>query len=84
MKTKAEIVTAMCHTFRHDFGLWKHPDDASFVAGMTDVERNALQKQMEQIFDNDIAPFMNFKTDDQIKYAEDVKEYFANASQYSE
>jgi len=69
---------------RHDYGLDKHPDDAVFVSGMLQRERDTLWNQMAQIFDNDIVPFMNFKTAEQIKYAEDVKEFFANASQYSE
>jgi len=84
MKTRDEVITAMCYTFRHDYGLDKHPDDADFVAGMLQRERDALWQQMAQIFDNDIAPVMNFKTDEQLKYAEDVQEYFANSGQYSE
>jgi hypothetical protein len=68
---------------RHDYGLDKHPDDASFVAGMTGTERNALWKQMAQIFDNDIAPNMVFKTPDPI-YVAQVEEHFKNQHNYSE
>ena len=63
MKSRDEIITSMCYTFRHDYGLDKHPDDAPFVAGMTPREREALWNQMSQIFDNDILPHMDFKND---------------------
>jgi hypothetical protein len=65
MKTRKEIVTAMCYTWRHDYGLIKHADPGGYtfssVAGMTEQERQALWSQMAQIFDNDIAPYMDFK-----------------------
>jgi hypothetical protein len=64
LKTREEIITSMCYTWRHDYGLDKHPDDASFVAGMTPRERETLWKQMSQIFDNDIAPNMRVKIPD--------------------
>ncbi len=63
MKSKEEIVTSMCYTYRHDFGLVKHADPGGysfpFEAGMTDIERQALWNSMAQIFDNDIAPLLN-------------------------
>ena len=59
--TREEIITSMCYTFRHDYGLEKHPDDAPFVPGMLHREREALWNSMAQIFDNDIAPHMEFK-----------------------
>ena len=58
MKTREEIINAMCYTWRHDFGLDKHPDDDSFVAGMTAIERVILWNAMAQIFDNDISPLL--------------------------
>ena len=61
MKTRAEIITSMCMTYRHDYGLTKHSTDFPFTAGMFDTERQALWNQMAQIFDNDILPCMNFK-----------------------
>ena len=60
MKTRDNIITSMCYTWRHDFGLDASPFDV-VKSGMTDIERVALRKQMSQLFDNDIAPFMEFK-----------------------
>jgi hypothetical protein len=47
---------------RHDYGLGK-PINSHFPleSGLTDREREALWNQMAQIFDNDIAPYMEFK-----------------------
>ena len=67
MKTREEIITSMCMTYRHDFGLDKHPDDAAWVSGMTGSQRKALWNQMAQIFDNDILPYMQFRQDDDWK-----------------
>ena len=67
MKTREEIITSMCYTYRHDYGLDKHPDDASFVAGMTGSQRKALWNDMAQLFDNDILPHMQFRQDDDWK-----------------
>jgi len=61
MKTREEIITSMCYTYRHDYGLTRSPDDAPWVAGMTDFERKGLWQTMAQIFDNDIAPYMKLK-----------------------
>jgi hypothetical protein len=65
LKTRNEIITSMCYTYRHDFGLTKTPDSGGytfpFESGMIEVEREALWNQMAQIFDNDIAPYMEFK-----------------------
>ncbi len=63
MKTREEIVNAMCYTWRHDFGLDKHPDDDPFVAGMTATERVLLWNAMAQIFDNDICPLLDEAND---------------------
>jgi hypothetical protein len=63
MKTREDIITSMCYTIRHDYGLGR-PEDSPFdlPSGLTDREREALWNQMAQIFDNDIAPYMEFKT----------------------
>ena len=50
MKTREQIITSMCMTYRHDYGLDKHPDDADFVAGMTGSQRKALYLKGEQKF----------------------------------
>lgn len=63
MKTREEIITSMCYTYRHDYGLKRSDDDAPWVAGMTDFERKGLWQTMAQIFDNDIAPYMKLKED---------------------
>lgn len=56
MKTREQIITSMCFTWRHDYGLKKDK-----FSGMTDEEREFLRKRMTQIFDNDIAPHMDFR-----------------------
>jgi len=60
MKTREEIITAMCFTWSHDYGLVISEDDRmySLMSGMTENERQALWRSMAQIFDNDIAPLI--------------------------
>jgi hypothetical protein len=63
-KTREEIVTSMCYTWRHDYGLDRQEHDGPgglISAGLTDAQRKLLWQQMAQIFDNDIAPHMEFK-----------------------
>ena len=66
MKTREQIITSMCYTWRHDYGLTKHEDPGGYnfpgIAGMTENERQSLWRQMAQIFDNDIAPHMEFRS----------------------
>jgi hypothetical protein len=59
-KTRNEIITSMCYTYRHDYGLIKPAGD-KLGAGMTVEQQQALWRQMSQIFDNNIAPYMEFK-----------------------
>ena len=65
MKTREQIITSMCYTWRHDYGLHKEADPGGYtfphIAGMTDVERKHLWSSMAQIYDNDIAPYMELK-----------------------
>lgn len=79
MKTREEIVTSMCYTWRHDYGLVKHQDPGGYTfpleAGMTKDERELLWKQMAQIFDNDIAPYMEFREWDSYSDLPAVKDY---------
>lgn len=56
---REQIIRRMCLTYRYDYGLEKIP--GSISSGTTEEERKFLWKQMSQIFDNDIAPFMEFK-----------------------
>lgn len=64
---REKIITAMCMTWRHDFGIVKN-NQANTIAdiiscGMTQIEREQLIEKMAQIFDNDIAPNMSFNTE---------------------
>ena len=61
MKLREQIISDMCYTWRHDYGLDKRPDSFSFEAGMTKEEREFLWKQMSQLFDNCIAPHIQYK-----------------------
>lgn len=64
MKTREEIITAMCYTWRHDYGLDRQEHDGPgglISMGLTTAQREILRQKMEQIFDNDIAPNMEFK-----------------------
>ena len=61
MKTREEVISDMCYTYRHDFGLPKNSNDPPWVAGMTPQEREGLWRTMAQIYDNNIAPNMEPK-----------------------
>jgi hypothetical protein len=65
MKTKEEIITSMCYTYRHDFGLLKLDDEPSWTAGMTEQDAKMLYKTMEQIYNNNIEPILeHYKSKD--------------------
>jgi hypothetical protein len=59
MKSKEEIITDMCYTYRHDYGLDKDPLSPSWCAGMTPEERKGLYNTMKQIYENNIEPLIN-------------------------
>lgn len=62
MKTREEIITSMCYTWRHDYGLERREHDGPgglITAGLTDEERRRLWLQMAQVFDNNIAPLLD-------------------------
>ena len=61
MKTREQIITSMCVTWRHDY--WLEKSESGLGSGTTQDERNALWGRMAQIFDNDIAPSMEFKSE---------------------
>jgi hypothetical protein len=64
MKSREEIITSMCYTWRQDYGLQKEQYGDltnTLSSGMTDQERKMLWGAMAQLFDNDIAPYMEFK-----------------------
>jgi len=63
-KTREQIINSMCMTYRHDFGLIlseQEKKDYPLNSGMTKAEQAALWNDMRKIFDNDIAPYMEFK-----------------------
>lgn len=68
-KTREQIITNMCYTFRHDFGLRKPEktladliDNTNLIdSGLTETQARSLYNTMAQIFDHDIAPYMEFK-----------------------
>jgi len=67
MKTREQIITDMCYTWRHDYGLDKQEHDGPgglISCGLTQDERDLLWRQMAQLFDNNIAPNMDFKNED--------------------
>jgi hypothetical protein len=61
--TREEIINSMCYTYRHDYGLTISEDDKMYTlnSGVTELERKGIWITMAQIFDNDIAPYMEFK-----------------------
>jgi hypothetical protein len=78
MKTREEIITSMCYTYRHDYGLNKDIGNEfihELSSGMTQAERELLWQQMAQIFDNDIAPYMEFRNWDYYSDLPSIKDY---------
>ena len=78
MKSREEIITSMCYTWRHDYGLDKleHDGPGGLIScGLTQQERDLLWRQMAQIFDNDIAPYMEFRAWDSYSDLPAVKDY---------
>lgn len=64
MKTREQIITGMCYTWRHDYGLRRggaEPGSKWFQGGLSDEEAKSLWNQMAQLFDKDIAPHMEIK-----------------------
>ncbi len=55
MKTREDIITSMCYTYRHDYGLDKTNSGDFISSGTTEDERRWLWSVMAQIFDNNIA-----------------------------
>jgi len=65
MRTREQIIHNMCMTYRHDYGLTISEDDKMYTltSGVTEQERKQIWNTMSQIFDNDIAPYMEFKNE---------------------
>ncbi len=63
IKTREQIITDMCYTWRHDYGLERDYKTGPLESGMTSMERELLWRQMAQLFDNNIVPHMEFKNE---------------------
>lgn len=63
MKTREEIITGMCYTFRHDYGI------------LDSHEQRVIHTIMSQIFDNEIKPYMEFRSWDEYSGMPAVKDY---------
>lgn len=57
-RTREQIITGMCFTYRHDYGIVKNYPS---ISGMTEEERKSLWNRMAHIFDSDIAPYVDLK-----------------------
>lgn len=73
-RTREEMITGMCLTFRHDFGLLITEEDRmySLSPGMTKSEQDSLWNSMAQVFDNIICSCMSFDHDNEITRGEKV------------
>lgn len=62
-RNREDIIRSMCYTKRHDYGLDKGETSRykTVIGGMTEEEKKSLWNEMAQLFDNDIAPYMDFK-----------------------
>jgi hypothetical protein len=63
--TPEQVILNMCMTYRHDFGLDRAPGDPPWCSGMTPMEREGLVRTMTQIYNNNIAPYMDFRKEAQ-------------------
>lgn len=79
-RTREQIIHSMCFTYRHDYGILKN----SSISGMTEEERKSLWKRMAQIFDNDIAPYVDLKCFDEqhMEVCEMLKEYVEDENNF--
>lgn len=67
MKTREQIITDMCYTWRHDYGLTRIETDSPWgqlSSGLSDDERKILWAQMAKLFDVCISPHMVFANND--------------------
>ena len=64
-KNREQIITNMCYTLRHDYGIDKkeHDGPGGYISvGLTDEERKRLWNQMAQLYDNCIETHENKRT----------------------
>lgn len=62
-RNREDIIRSMCYTKRHDYGLDRGETSRykTIIGVMTEEEKKVLWKEMARLFDNDIAPYMDFK-----------------------
>ena len=60
MKEKEQIITDMCYSYRHDYGLRKQEGDPTWTSGMTEQDAKMLYKTMEQIYNNNIEHLIEY------------------------
>lgn len=53
---RAEVIEAMCLTWRHDFGVDRINSEPTIGLGMSEGEREFLRREMGQLFDHHVAP----------------------------
>lgn len=63
-RTREEIINNMCLTWDHSYFLPEPYSVMGVTIGLTNEEKQLLWDRMAQIFDNDIAPNMEFKQGD--------------------
>lgn len=54
-----KIITGMCVTFRHDYGITKQ-HESDFGSGMMQDEKDFLYGKMQQVWENDIKPLVKY------------------------
>lgn len=61
---RVRIVTSMCYTYRHDYGLvCENEDPVHFGSCMNRQQQEALYRQMDQLYDHHIQPLMRTLTE---------------------
>lgn len=53
---EADLIDAMCLTWRHDFALPRSTDSLGIEYGMTSQGRDGLRLQMRQIYEHHVKP----------------------------
>jgi hypothetical protein len=64
MKTREDIITSMCYTYNHAYGLLVDNDSGPIdrAQGFTKQQQQQLWNSMAQLYDNDIAPHHTLKS----------------------
>ena len=59
MKTREEFINSMCLTWDHSFLAPRQEVFEGFTFGLTDEQKQHIWNNMSQVYDNDVAPFIN-------------------------